>query len=433
MTALHAATLQVADGRERWIGCAILLLTFGVFGGWAAFAPLDSASLAPGVITVEHARKTVQHLEGGIVSALHVRDGDRVKAGDVLITLSDSRTAAEREMLRSQLAALLAMQVRLAAERDGLPALPGVDGADELAREAHAMETRVFQARRAAREGEAGVLHKRVLQLQAQISGFATLIAGKRALAASYTEEITDLRELLREGFVDRQRLREQERSLARLRGEIAQLQASSAQSRLEAGETELRVLQLDTQFARQVADQLAELAPRAFDLRERLAALDERAQRRQVRAPDAGTVLGLRVHTVGGVISPGMALMEIVPEREALVVEVQISTTDIDRVVPGNPVDIRFSAFSSASTPVMAGRLRRVSADRLVNEKTGAAYYLGQVELTDAALHSLATQRLQLVAGMPAEVLLKVGERSLLSYLTQPAGNLFARALIED
>ncbi|WP_338001260.1 biotin/lipoyl-binding protein [Pseudomonas brassicae] len=235
MTALHAATLQVADGRERWIGCAILLLTFGVFGGWAAFAPLDSASLAPGVITVEHARKTVQHLEGGIVSALHVRDGDRVKAGDVLITLSDSRTAAEREMLRSQLAALQAMQVRLAAERDGLPALPGVDGADELAREAHAMETRVFQARRAAREGEAGVLHKRVLQLQAQISGFATLIAGKRALAASYTEEITDLRELLREGFVDRQRLREQERSLARLRGEIAQLQASSAQSRLEA------------------------------------------------------------------------------------------------------------------------------------------------------------------------------------------------------
>ncbi|WP_338001259.1 HlyD family efflux transporter periplasmic adaptor subunit [Pseudomonas brassicae] len=143
--------------------------------------------------------------------------------------------------------------------------------------------------------------------------------------------------------------------------------------------------------------------------------------------------MLGLRVHTVGGVISPGMALMEIVPEREALVVEVQISTTDIDRVVPGNPVDIRFSAFSSASTPVMAGRLRRVSADRLVNEKTGAAYYLGQVELTDAALHSLATQRLQLVAGMPAEVLLKVGERSLLSYLTQPAGNLFARALIED
>lgn len=429
------ATLQVTDGRERWIGCAIVLLTFGVFGGWAAFAPLDSASLAPGVITVQHSRKTVQHLEGGIVGTLHVRDGDRVKAGDVLITLSDSRTSAEREMLRSQLSAVQAMQVRLAAERDGLTALPAVDagGADERLREARIMEARVFQARRAAREGEAGVLHKRVLQLQAQVRGFETLIAGKRALAVSYTEEIADLRELLREGFVDRQRLREQERSLARLRGEIAELQASIAQSRLEASETELRVLQLDTQFARQVADQLAELGPRAFDLRERLAAVDERAQRTRVRAPDAGIVLGLRVHTVGGVITPGMALMDIVPEREALVVEVQISTTDIDRVVPGNPVDIRFSAFSSASTPVMAGRLGRVSADRLVNEKTGAAYYLGQVELTDAALDSLAAHRLQLVPGMPAEVLLKVGERSLLSYLTQPAGNLFARALIED
>lgn len=429
------ATLQVTDGRERSIGCAIVLLTFGVFGGWAAFAPLDSASLAPGVITVQHSRKTVQHLEGGIVGTLHVRDGDRVKAGDVLITLSDSRTSAEREMLRSQLSAVQAMQVRLAAERDGLTALPAVDtgGADERLREARIMEARVFQARRAAREGEVGVLHKRVLQLQAQVRGFETLIAGKRALAVSYTEEIADLRELLREGFVDRQRLREQERSLARLRGEIAELQASIAQSRLEASETELRVLQLDTQFARQVADQLAELGPRAFDLRERLAAVDERAQRTRVRAPDAGIVLGLRVHTVGGVITPGMALMDIVPEREALVVEVQISTTDIDRVVPGNPVDIRFSAFSSASTPVMAGRLGRVSADRLVNEKTGAAYYLGQVELTDAALDSLAAHRLQLVPGMPAEVLLKVGERSLLSYLTQPAGNLFARALIED
>lgn len=429
------ATLQVTDGRERWIGCAIVLLTFGVFGGWAAFAPLDSASLAPGVITVQHSRKTVQHLEGGIVGTLHVRDGDRVKAGDVLITLSDSRASAEREMLRSQLSAVQAMQVRLAAERDGLTALPAVDtgGADERLREARIMEARVFQARRAAREGEVGVLHKRVLQLQAQVRGFETLIAGKRALAVSYTEEIADLRELLREGFVDRQRLREQERSLARLRGEIAELQASIAQSRLEASETELRVLQLDTQFARQVADQLAELGPRAFDLRERLAAVDERAQRTRVRAPDAGIVLGLRVHTVGGVITPGMALMDIVPEREALVVEVQISTTDIDRVVPGNPVDIRFSAFSSASTPVMAGRLGRVSADRLVNEKTGAAYYLGQVELTDAALDSLAAHRLQLVPGMPAEVLLKVGERSLLSYLTQPAGNLFARALIED
>ncbi|MBV6287615.1 HlyD family type I secretion periplasmic adaptor subunit [Pseudomonas aegrilactucae] len=429
------ATLQVTDGRERWIGCAIVLLTFGVCGAWAAFAPLDSASLAPGVITVQHSRKTVQHLEGGIVSTLHVRDGDRVKAGDVLITLNDSRTSAEREMLRSQLAAVQAMQARLAAERDGLSALPASDGAgdDERLREARVMEARVFQARRAAREGEAGVLHKRVLQLQAQVRGFETLIAGKRALAASYTEEIADLRELLREGFVDRQRLREQERSLARLRGEIAELQASIAQSRLEASETELRVLQLDTQFARQVADQLAELGPRAFDLRERLAAVDERAQRTLVRAPDAGIVLGLRVHTVGGVITPGMALMDIVPEREALVVEVQISTTDIDRVMPGNPVDIRFSAFSSASTPVMAGRLSRVSADRLVNENTGAAYYLGQVELTEAALDSLAAHRLQLVPGMPAEVLLKVGERTLLSYLTQPAGNLFARALIED
>ena len=429
----HDGGLPIADLPIRRVGYVILFVTFGLFGSWATFAPLDSAALAPGVVTVKSYRKTVQHLEGGIVKALHVRDGDQVGAGEVLIELDTTQASAEQEMVRSQLIAARALETRLLAERDGheTPAFADGNPVDRRVREAQDSEAQIFRARRNSRLGEVEVLNKRIVQLEEQIRGFKAVIAGKQELSASYTEEVGDLRALLNEGFVDKQRLREQERSLALLRAETADLQSSIARARLQIGETQLQILQLNKDFTTEVVDKLAEAQTQVFDLRERLAAVEDRARRTQIRAPEAGMVIGLQVHTVGGVISPGTPLLDIVPASEALIVEVQVSPVDIDRVAPGKLADIRFSAFNNSTTPVIEGRLTHVSADRLVNEETGVPYYLGRVELTDRGRKDLAN--LILVPGMPAEVLLNTGERTLLNYLVQPATNAFARSLIED
>ncbi len=425
---------QTNDRPIRRIGYLILFLTFGLFGSWATLAPLDSAALAPGMVTVKNHRKTVQHLEGGIIKALHVRDGDRVRAGDLLIELEGTQTLAEQEMALSQLIAARAMAERLAAERDGLSSVtfsthPEDD--DPRVIEAQENERRIFAARRSAHLGEIDVLQKRAVQLDEQIRGFQVAITNKQELAESYAEEIADLNALLKEGYVDKQRLREQQRSMSRIHAEVAELKSSIAQARLQIGETELQIAQLRKKFASEVVNQLAEVQPRVFELSEHLSAARDRANRIQIRAPESGMVLGMRAHTIGGVVSSGTPLLDIVPINEDLIIELQISPADIDRVAPGKLADIRFSAFNTATTPVIEGRLTHVSADRLVNEQTGAAYYLGHIELTDKGRKDLGD--LLLVPGMPAEVLIKTGARTLLSYLTQPATNAFARSLIED
>lgn len=275
------------------------------------------------------------------------------------------------------------------------------------------------------------MLKKRKVQLEEQVRGFQEVIASKQELARSYQSEIGDLNELLKEGFVDKQRLLEQERSVTRLRSEVADLKSSIAQTRLQIGETELQIAQLQKNFISEVVNQLAEVQTQGFDLSERLSAVQDRANRIQIRAPESGMVLGMKVHTVGGVVGPGTPLLDIVPATEDLIVEVQISPMDIDRIAPGKLADIRFSAFKSATTPVIEGQLTQVSADRLVNEQTGVPYYLGRVELTEKGRKDLGP--LLLVPGMPAEVLINTGARTLLNYLVQPATNAFARSLIED
>ncbi len=426
--------LVTNDLPVRRIGYAVLFVTFGLFGSWAAFAPLNSAALASGVVTVKNYRKTVQHLEGGIVKAIYVRDGDQVAAGDVLLELDGTQALAELEMVRSQLIASVALDARLVAERDGLDTVDFQQDAastDKRVLEAQQNETQVFQARRSARLGEIGVLQKRVVQLEEQIRGINAVIAGKQKEAAFYEEEVGDLSALLKEGFVDKQRLREQQRNGVRLLSEIAELRSSIASARLQIGETELQIMQLNKDFIAEVVTLQSEVQTKIFDLNERLAAVTERAQRLRVRAPEAGMVLGMQVHTVGGVIAPGTPLLDLVPASEDLVVEAQISPIDIDRIALGKLADVRFSAFNSATTPVIEGRLAQISADRLVNEQTGVPYYLGRIELTDKGRKALGD--LTLVPGMPAEVLINTGERTLLNYLVQPATNAFARSLIED
>ena len=426
--------LSVDDTPIRRIGYLMLLVTFGLFGGWATLAPLDSAALAPGVVTVKSYRKTVQHLEGGIVRELRVHDGDLVKAGDVLLVLDNTQARSEMEAMRSQLIAALELQARLVAERDALPepqAVASLNPADPRVHEARDSEARIFQTRRTSLLGEIGLQEKFIGQIEEQIRGFKAVIASKQRLAVSYEEEIIDLRALLAEGYVDKQRLREQERSLSRLQTEIAESQSESARARVQIDEAQLKILQLKKTFATEVAGLLGEARTRVYELRERLATLQDRDQRTDVLAPESGMVMGMTVHTLGGVVSPGTALLDIVPANEELIVEAQVSPMDIDRIVLGKLANIRFSAFKSSTTPVIEGQLVQISADRLINKDTGTAYYLARVALTDKGRQALGD--LALVPGMPVEVLLNTGERTLLQYLMQPASNAFARSMIED
>ncbi|MFV9681703.1 HlyD family type I secretion periplasmic adaptor subunit [Pseudomonas sp. NY15367] len=427
------ADLPTSDRKPRTIGMLIVFVAFGLFGTWSVVAPLGSAALAPGVVTVQTYRKTVQHLEGGIVKELHARDGDVVKAGDPLIVLDDTQVRAEYGMITSQLIAAQAMEARLRAERDDLSQIDFsgmLESNSQRAREAREGETQVFNARRGSRLGEVSVLEKRISQLHEQIRGLESMISTKRSLEKSYQGEIGELTELLAEGFVDKQRLLDQQRRLDMLRAEIADHGSQITKTKLQISETELQIVQLNKDFSSDVVAQLAETQTRVFDLQERLSALEERLKRIVIRAPDDGMIIGMKVHTIGGVVSPATPLLDIVPSVSDLVVEAQVSPVDIDRVSPGKTADIRFSAFGSA-TPVMEGVVNHVSGDRLINEQTGMPYYLARVSLTEKGTKTLGSLKLQ--PGMPAEVLINTGDRTLFQYIMQPITDAVARSLIED
>lgn len=425
---------HILDDRQiRYFGYIVLLLIFGVFGGWACLAPLDSAALAPGVITVKSYRKTVQHLEGGIVRELHVRDGDKVSQGSTLLVLDTSQLQAELEVLRNQKIAKTALEARLSAELLQAQTLrmPDLALSEPRIREAWETEQALLQARYTAREGETKILQQSINQLEEQIIGLQAVIYNKKKLSQSHHDEVSDLRALLKEGFTDKQRLREQERSLDRLSAEIAEHNSAIAQAQQRKGELRLQILQINKAFTNEVTTQLIETQTIAFDLRERLLSIEERLQRSVVRAPESGMVLGMNIHTIGAVIAAGQPILEIVPDNAELIIEARVSPNDIDRISIGKLTSIRFSALNNATTPIIEGVLEQVSADRLMDPSSGQPYYLARIAITDQGLRDLGQQNL--LPGMPAEVLINTGSRTFLSYLLQPASNWIARSLNED
>ncbi|WP_313740188.1 HlyD family type I secretion periplasmic adaptor subunit [Pseudomonas sp.] len=426
--------MPTSDRGIRRIGLTIVLVTFGIFGTWAAFAPLSNAVHGSGFVTVQSYRKTVQHLEGGIVKELLVRDGDSVKKGDPVIVLDESQLSAEYESTRNQLIVARYKEARLRAERDQLETIPSVklSGTDSgRAQEALAGEQQVFVSRKASRLGEISVRREQISQLKAQIVGLEEMIRTKQGLEKSYSGEIVQLKDLLAQGFVDNQRLLESQRKLDMLRTEVADHKSNIAKTKLQISETELQIVQLDKKFNADVADELAQVQAQVFDLQEKEAALQDRLSRVVIRAPESGMVLDMKVHTVGGVVQAGTPLMDIVPISSDLVIEARVAPVDIDRLELGKTADIRFSAFNNATTPVIEGKLTRISADRLTDERSGDPYYLVRVNVTEDGMKKLANRKLQ--PGMPAEVLINAGDRTMLEYLLKPARNMFAESMIEE
>jgi epimerase transport system membrane fusion protein len=435
LTTENGTPIITDDRSIRNIGVIILIGTFGILGSWGYLAPIDSAALAPGYVTVKSHRKTVQHLDGGIVSQLRAKDGDVVQAGDVLLILDGTEVKAQLEIIHGQHISLSAQIARLIAERDqqnhiNFPAELQDLSAPHIT-EAIQDESQLFSARKSALQGEISVLNQRISQLGSKIKGLQGQRSSKQVLMSSYSDEVKDLKELLAEGFANKQRLRDIERNDAQVAGEIAALSSEIAGNEIQIGETKLQILQLQKQFQEEVAGKLGEVQAELYDVAQRLVATRDKVARTVIMAPANGRVLGLSVHNIGGVILSGKAILDIVPQQEELIIDAQVSPMDIDRVKTGLVAEVRFSGFKQALTPKMQGKVINLSADRLTDEKTGMPYYLAQIELT--ADSTLKLGDMELLPGMPAEVLINTGERTVFEYLMQPITNAFARAFIED
>lgn len=428
------------DKLYRRIGIAVIVAVFGGFGLWAALAPLSSAALAPGVITVENYRKTVQHLEGGIVKTIAVRDGDRVKKGQVLVVLDDTQPKAQLEVLKGQFFIALARESRLLAQQQGLDAVVYPSEltsyvADSRSRDAMSMQDHHFNVRKRAYEGEIDLYKRQIEELKARVRGLRAQKQSKERLVKSFQAELDDFKDLLKDGYAEKQKVREFERNLAQSQGERGELISSIAETELQISETKLKILQLSKDFQREVIQELGEVQAQLFEIREKIQSLQDTVTRTVITAPEAGMVMGLSIHTIGAVVPPGGEILDIVPQGEKLIVEAKVSPMDIDRVQVGQQAEVRFSAFKSRSTPKVYGTLIGLSADRIVDERLREQepYYLARIEINPEGTQSLVDAMLELVPGMPAEVLINTGDRTMLQYLADPLKDTIARSFIED
>ena len=431
-----------SERRIRRIGVATVLLIFGGFGTWASVAPLDSAAIGSGVVSVENYRKTVQHLEGGIVREIKVRDGALVVKDQVLLTLDDTQPKAQLEVLRGQLFSALAREARLVAQRDraSRPAFPAelLDAQrnrEQRATDAMRVQLQSFTVRKQAHDGEVTLYQRQIEQLRAKSAGLSAQKKSREHLVSSYESERADFEALVQQGYAERQRVREMERNLAQSEGQRGSLLSDMAATELQVSETQVKIVQLDKELQREVAKELVDLQAELSSLREKLRSVQDTFERTVVRAPDAGMVLGLEVHTLGAVLKPGGRLLDIVPQNEKLIVEAQLSPQDIDQVHVGQLAEVRFPSFKQRDLPRIDGRLISVSADRLVDDSEGrkVPYYLARVDISASGMQALANAKFVLLPGMPAEVLVNTGERTMLQYLIAPLSDTVARSFRQD
>ena len=442
MTQLNAKSvgdsnvLQLDDTRYSRLGWLLMIGGFLGFLGWAALAPLDKGVAVSGKVMVSGHRKVVQHPSGGIVERIDVRDGDKVAAGQVLIRLKETPLLGQAQSLRSQFYGSLASEARLNAERDGVASVSFPVELTAMAAEPEvasnlALQRQLFDSRRQALLLDQQGIDESIAGAEAQLRGVRDSQASKVLQRTALTEQLQGLRELAREGYIPRNRLLDSERVYAQVLGSISEDYGRIGQLQRQVLEMRLKIRQLAEEYQKEVRTQLADTRVRTEDLRNRLASAEFELANSQLRAPVAGIVVGLDVFTEGGVIKPGQALMEIVPQGEPLLVEARVPVELADKVHAGLPVELMFSAFSQSTTPRVAGEVMLVSADRQVDERTDEPYYTLRAQVSDAGMAPLAG--LQIRPGMPVEAFVRTGERSMLNYLFKPLLDRTHMALVEE
>lgn len=437
-TTLHGLVTDEATAARQMrqvaiTGLAVIALSFGGALAWSSLAPLSSAVVASGAVKVDSSRKKLQHPEGGVVQAILVQDGARVRQGDVLVRLDATRAGAAHGVVQAGQDLTLATNARLQAERDGLASIAfPAELLQRAQQDPQVMQTlraqeSLFIARRNARAGELSILDQQIQALRNEISGLSSQRTAKDEQLLSLDNDLKSLRELDASGMVEKTRLRAMERDAVRLRGERDELTSRMAGAQTAISEKELKKFQVRKAFQEDVAAELKAAQAERMELQERESATRRTLELTELRAPVDGTVTDLRVHTAGGVVAPGEVLMEIVPDADKLVIEAKVQPTDIDRVRTGQATGIKLHAFNQRATPELNGQVSYVSADTVTDARTELSYFLVRVEVSASEQQRLGEARV--VPGMQADLFIRTGERTFLGYLIEPLKDSFNKA----
>ena len=419
------------------LGFWVLIVGFGLFLAWAAYAPLDEGVSAPATVSIETRRKAVQHMSGGVVKAVLVKEGSTVQQGDVLVTLEDATTRAAYEMVQQTYLSQRATEGRLLAEAGRVKAItfhPDVlNSKDPQAAQHMQVQRQLFVARQAAQGAEIAAANQTIAGLEGQIQGLQQVLESRKTQAQLQTQQLQEVQKLAQEGYAPKNQALQLEQTQADLRAAMADIQTNMQRMRSSIAETRLRIAQREQEFMKEVSAQLAELQREVEANQERRLAMVGELARTQIKSPVAGQVLGLVINGPGAVVTPGMRLLDVVPQGESLLLDARVPTQVIDRVKVGDSAEVRFSSFANAPQLVVHGKMVSLSADAVTEQlPTGpTSYYLGRVELTPDGRKALGDRQLQ--PGMVAEVLIKTGERSLLTYLLHPLTKRIASAMIEE
>jgi len=412
-------------------GLLVIFSVFGLLGGWMYYAPLASSSVAIGKVSAGSAKKSVQHLEGGIVEAIHVKDGDVVKKGDVLVELEEIQIKERLNILEVQYQNMIALYARLKAQRDDKKSITfSTDSTDKTIMQD---EKNIFITTKKSMQDEETINRQRIVQLRSQISGLKSLLGSKDRRIKSISVEIKEWKILFEQRLVDKLRIRELERENNMIEGDIANTRSEIARLQEQISEVKTQQLLRKKEFLKEVLNQMVAVKSQMSDVKSKIIATQDTLNRTTILSPADGTIIGLSIETIGGVVSPGKEIMGIVPETSKLIIIAQVNTTDIDKVKVGLLSDVMFSAFDMRQVNVIEGKVIHVSADSFINEVTGAPYYEAKIELTPKGIKQLKEYKFTLVAGMPAEVMIKIGDRTALSYLIKPFKDMIVRGFNEE
>jgi membrane fusion protein, type I secretion system len=417
-------------------GLCVIILFFGGFVGWAALAPLGSAAIASGSVSVEGSRKTVQHLEGGIIAEILVKDGDKVAQGQPLIRLEKTQAEASLKLIYGRKMAALAELARLSAEQNDSAGLEFSKWlldrkSDPSVAKSMAGQQNIFEARLLARKGQVTIMRQKAAQLEEEIKGLEGQVRATRKQIKLIKLELKDVASLVKKKLAKRTRLRALERNAAELNGRISQSTAKIAQSKQAIGEIQLQITELRNSILNEAVAGLRDVQSQLFDLDEQERASQDILSRTEIKAPTNGIIVNLKVHTTGGVIGSGEQLLEIVPLDQKLIIEAQVDPSDIDVVSIGAKARISFPAFSQRVVSPAEGTVIGVSADSLINERTGASFYKAQVQIDNLEKANLKVEQLR--PGMQADVMISTGERTALEYFLTPILVSFERAMTEQ
>ncbi|PTQ78619.1 protease secretion system membrane fusion protein [Nitrosomonas oligotropha] len=418
------------------LGWWIVLAGFGGFILWATFAPLDKGVPVPGTVTVASHLQAVQHQIGGIIDSILVKEGDHVAVGQVLVRMNDVQLKAQAEITRSQLYTARAVEARLLAERDGIKEITFPQDLLALQRDPRIAnniitQSQLFTSRQLALHHEIAALEENIAGSKMQLRGLEASRSSKNAQLKFLEEQLVNLRDLSQDGFVPRNRVLELERTYTQLTGEISAETGNIGRIQRQIAELEQRRIHRQQEYQKEVRQQLSDIKREVDSLSSRLSGQDFELANVEVKAPVDGIVVGMNVFTEGGVISPGFKLMDIVPSDDMLIITGQVPVHLIDRVHVDLPVDLIFSALNQKKTPNIPGTVTQVSADRLMDERSGLPFYNIKAKVTPEGIKKLTDQQIR--AGMPVEIFIKTGERSLMSYLFKPILDRVHSALSEE